>query len=292
MEVVSPFLERIKDSILVADGGMGTLLNERGISFDVNFDSLCLNDPEIVMSVHRDYINAGADLIETNSFGANPIRLKPYGLESHTRLINREAARIARQAREEMGRDVFIAGALGPTGRAIVVINDDLYQEMYDGYRRQTEGLLEGGIDLFIIETFININELKIAVDAIRSLSQLPIVAQMTFTYEGITNYGVSAREIAEQLNECEVDLIGANCSVGPQPLIDVIRQFSEKSNKPLSVMPNAGLPRYVNGRYLYYASPEYFSSCSLEFLKYGVRLIGGCCGTTPDYISAIKDRL
>lgn len=290
MGLESPFLESIQKSVLIADGGMGTLLNERGISFELNFDNLCIENPEIVLGVHRDYIDVGVDVIETNSFGANPIRLKAYGLDDKANLINRQAARLARQACEEMGRDVYIAGAMGPTGRALVVIDKTLYHEIYDGYRRQAEGLLEGGIDLFIIETFININEIKIAVDAIRSLSQLPIVAQMTFTYDGITNQGVSASAIAEQLNGFDVEIIGANCSVGPQPLIDVIRQYSEKSEKPFSVMPNAGLPRYVNGRYLYYASPDYFGTCSREFMKYGVRLFGGCCGTTPDHIRKLVE--
>ncbi len=290
MGLRSPFLDRLTESVVIADGGMGTLLNERGISFEVNFDALCLDNPELVLSVHRDYIDAGAELIETNSFGANPFRLRPHGLEKKITLINRAAARVARQARDEMGKDVFISGAIGPTGRAMVVIDENLYKEIFEGYCRQVEGLLEGGVDLFIIETFTNINEIEIAIAAVRSLSHLPIIAQMTFTYDGITNHGVPAAEIGAQLAAFNVDVIGANCSVGPQPLIDVIRQYAQKTDKPLSVMPNAGLPRYVNGRYLYYASPEYFSTCGPEFVKYGVRLIGGCCGTTPEHIRKLSE--
>ncbi len=292
MGLTSPFLERIADSVLIADGGMGTLLHERGISFELSFDALCLDNREMVLAVHRDYINAGVDLIETNSFGANSIRLKNYGLEKKTRLINREAVRIARQAREEMGRDIFVAGAIGPTGRGMVLIDRPTYDEIYAAYCEQVEGLLEGGIDLFVIETFTNLKEIKIAIDAVRSLSRLPISAQMTFSYDGVTNQGVPASHIAKELNKYDVDLIGANCSVGPQPLLDVMSQFAENSNKPLSVMPNAGLPRYINGRYLYYASPDYFSSCGPEFVKYGVRLIGGCCGTTPEHIRKLADAI
>lgn len=290
MGIIAPFLERIGREVVVADGGIGTLLHERGISFETCFDHLCLQQPEIVLKIHRDYIHAGAELIETNSFGANAIRLKRFGLEAKTALINREAARLARSAREEMGRDVFVAGAIGPTGRRMVQIEHPMYDEIFVAFARQVEGLLEGGVDLLILETFSDLSEIKIAIDAVRSLCRLPLVAQMTFSFDGLTTIGIPATRVAAELDACDVDLIGANCSVGPQPLLDVIHQMAEKTTKPLSVMPNAGLPRYVDGRYLYYTSPEYFSSCGQEFIRGGVRLIGGCCGTTPEHIHRLAE--
>jgi homocysteine S-methyltransferase len=290
MELTSPFLKSIRQSVLIADGGTGTLLHERGISFKNCFDQLCIADPEVVLSVHRDYINAGADVIETNSFGANPIRLKNFGFENKAIEINRRAASLARTAREEMGRDVYIAGSIGPTGRRMIQIEHPMYDEMLSAFKIQVEGLLEGGVDLFIVETFSDIKELKIAVDAVRSLSKLPLVAHMTFTYDGLTHPGLSPAEVVDELNDCEVDVIGANCSVGPQPLIDIIHQMAEKTSKPLSVMPNAGLPRYIEGRYLYYTSHDYFASCGSEFIKQGVRLIGGCCGTNPGHIKKLAE--
>ena len=290
MELSSPFLVKIKDSVLVADGGMGTLLHEKGISFNTNFDNLCLIDPELVVGIHRDYIDAGADCIETNSFGANPIRLRGFGLEKKAAEINRAAARLARQARDEMGRDVFIAGSIGPTGRGGLHVKHPDLDKIYSAFCVQVEGLLEGGVDLFLLETFSDLTEIKRAIAAVRSLSRLPLVAQMTFTYESHTHLGESAERVAEILGDYEVDIIGANCSVGPQPLLDVIAQMTRGTDKPLSAMPNAGLPRYIDGRYLYYTSPDYFNACAAEFVGYGVRLIGGCCGTTPDHIRKLGE--
>lgn len=292
MGISSPFLDRLARQVVVADGGMGTLLHERGISFETCFDNLCLENPDIVLGIHRDYIDAGADLIETNSFGANALRLKRFGLEGKTRLINREAARVARAAREEMGRDILIAGSIGPTGRRMIQIDHPMYDEIFGAFVEQVDGLLEGGIDLIILETFSDLSEIQIAVDAVRSRCRLPLVAQMTFSFDALTAVGISPAVVAESLDALDVDLIGANCSVGPQPLIDVIQQMSEKSSKPLSVMPNAGLPRYIDGRYLYYTSPEYFGACGLEFVKRGVRLIGGCCGTTPEHIRKLAEAI
>lgn len=290
MGLSSPFIERLNESVLVADGGMGTLLHEKGISFGTSFDLLCLENEELVKSIHCDYISAGIDVLETNSFGANAIRLKTFSAEDKTEVINRQAARIARAARDEMGRDLFVAGAIGPTGRRAIQIDHPMYDEMFDAFRRQVEGLLEGGVDLFILETFSDIKELKIAIDVIRSLSKLPLVAQATFSYDGLTNLGHSPAEAVAMLDKCQIDMIGANCSVGPQPLIDVIHEMSQCTDRPLSAMPNAGLPRYIDGRYLYYTSPEYFAATAAEFIKRGVRLIGGCCGTTPDHIRKLVE--
>ncbi len=290
MGVSSPFIERLNDSVLVADGGMGTLLHEKGISFGTSFDLLCLDNEELVKSIHCDYISAGIDVLETNSFGANAIRLKNYNAEDKTELVNRQAARIARAARDEMGRELFVAGAIGPTGRRAIQIDHPMYDEMFDAFRRQVEGLLEGGVDLFILETFSDVKELKIAIEVIRSISKLPIVAQATFSFDGLTNLGHSPAEAVAMLEECQVEMIGANCSVGPQPLIDVIHEMSQCTDRPLAAMPNAGLPRYIEGRYLYYTSPEYFAASAVEFIKHGVRLIGGCCGTTPEHIKKLVE--
>lgn len=285
-----PFLEELKKRVLVCDGGMGTLLYERGISFDISFDSVCLSAPEVIRNVHRDYIEAGADVIETNSFGANRFRLEGHGQADSVHIINRTAAQIARQAREEMGRDVFVAGSIGPTGKRLFPLGPTREEQILDTFKQQVEGLIEGGVDLFIVETFSEIKEIDLAISAIRELIDLPIVAQMTFNTELITLFGSTPEYCSKHFAELPVEVIGANCSVGPQIMIQIIERFSVKTPQFLSAQPNASLPKYVEGRYIYNVSPDYFAETADEMLNHGVRLIGGCCGTTPDHIRRLSE--
>jgi len=284
----SPFLEALQAKPLICDGAMGTLLYARGVSFEHSFDELNLSRAEMICKVHRDYIKAGANVIETNTFGANRIRLKKHGLEEKTDSINTTGARIARDAREIEGVEVFVAGAVGPLGRRLAPLGRVKPTEARRAFAEQTEALLEGGVDLFIAETFSDLEELVIAVEAIRGCSSLPIVAQMSFAEDGKTIGGNSPEEVSRALSELDVDVIGANCSVGPQRILEALGVMSRHSSLPLSAQPNAGMPQLVDGRFVYFSSPDYFATYAARFLALRVRLMGGCCGTTPAHIAAM----
>jgi len=284
-----PFLERLQKGVMLCDGAMGTLLYMRGVSYERSFDEQNLSNPKIVLEVHQDYIKAGAEIVETNTFGANQVRLKKFGLEDKVREINFKGVKIAREAREIEGKDVFVAGSIGPLGKHLTPLGEISEKEALDVFRIQAEALLEGGVDLFIVETFSDLVEIKHAVAAIRNICQLPIIASMTFDDDGKTFMGYSPEEVATQLNRMEVEIIGANCSVGPQKMLDVVRRLHKATSKMISVQPNAGVPRYVDGRFIYLSSPEYFAQYAKEYMKSGANIIGGCCGTTPGYIRALS---
>ncbi|EQB63638.1 MAG: hypothetical protein RBG1_1C00001G1217 [candidate division Zixibacteria bacterium RBG-1] len=286
------FLERLKKGIILCDGAMGTELYARGVPYSHCFDELNLSNPKIVSTVHQDYIRAGAELIETNSFGANRFKLAGFGLEDKIRDINFKSARIAREAREIMGKPVFVAGSIGPLGKPLEPIGKITRKEAYAAFKEQTESLLEGGVDIFIIETMVNLDEMKEAIAAVKNICQLSIIAQMTFTEEGKTVMGNSPQEIVAELEKMKVDVIGANCSVGPIGIYDVMQLMAQNSKVKLSAQPNAGLPRLVDGRFIYLSSPEYFAEYAVKFAQLGVSIIGGCCGTTPAHISAMAKAL
>ncbi len=288
----SPCLERIARGPVLADGGMGTMLYNRGVSFDRCFDALNLTEREIVFGIHQDYIRAGAQLIETNTFGGNGARLATHGLEGKVRDINFNGARIAREARDVMGADVLVAGSVGPLGKNLAPIGQVTIDQAHRYFAEQVQALLEGGVDLFIVETISDPSEMQAAVTAIRSLTTMPIVAQMTFTEEGMTLTGRSPEEIGTILDDLPVDVIGANCSVGPQGMLEVVSRLAKVVKKPMSAMPNAGMPRLVDGRFVYPSHPSYFAGLVGPFLAHGVRLLGGCCGTTPEHIAAMREVL
>jgi homocysteine S-methyltransferase len=288
-----PFLTRIERGPILADGAMGTYLYEHGIPFDRSFDLLNLTDAALIQAVHRDYIRAGAELIETNTFGANRYRLAAHGATESARVVNRAGAQLARNAREEVGEAVFVAGAIGPLGKPVAPLGTITRDEAFEAYREQVEGLVEGGVDLLIIETQTDLAEAAIAIEAARSVTDHhPIVLQMTFTEDGRTLYGAYPEDVARDVEGKQVDVLGANCSVGPQKLLEIVERLRRRSPLPISVMPNAGLPQFVNGRFVYLSSPEYLAEYTTRFAAAGARLIGGCCGTTPVHTRKMRDAL
>jgi len=277
---------------VLADGAMGTLLYERGIPFDRSFDLLNLQEPALVQAIHRDYIRAGAELIETNTFGANRFRLAAHGSDAEPRRVNRAGAQVARNAREEVGEAVFVAGAIGPLGKPVAPLGTIPKDEALEAYVEQVEGLVEGGVDLIIIETQTDLEEMKLAIQAVRRVTDLPLVAEMTFTEDGRTLYGGYPEDVVRATRDLAVDVLGANCSVGPQKLLEIVQRLRRRTELPISAMPNAGLPRFVNGRFLYLASPDYFADYAAQLQAAGATLIGGCCGTTPAHIRRMRDAL
>jgi methionine synthase / methylenetetrahydrofolate reductase(NADPH) len=269
----------------VFDGAMGTMLYSRGVYINRCYDELNLRDPDLVRDVHRSYVRAGAEIVETNSYGANRVKLTRHGLEAELRAINARAAEIAREA---AGERVCVAGAMGPLGVRIEPYGPTSLDETFDYFREQAEGLLDGGVDLFVIETFSDLLEIQQAVRAVRSLTDLPIVAQMVIKEDGHTPLGTDAALFAERLGQWGVDVVGMNCSVGPHAMLEAVEKLSSATDRPLSAQPNAGLPREVDGRKMYMASPEYMAEYAAHLIRKGVRFVGGCCGTTPEHIKRI----
>ena len=287
------FSRRLAAGPLLCDGATGTVLYARGVSPDACFDVLNLNDPALVQSVHRDYMAAGADCIETNTFGANRFKLAVHGLERQVREINRRGARLARDVRESMGRDVLVLGSIGPLGKYLAPLGTVTDDEAREAFREQAEALLEGGVDAFVVETFSDLAEIGLAVEAVRAVTDLPIVAQMAFTDEAVTFMGRGAGEVARHLRSLAVQAIGANCSVGSSVLHDVLeRMLPECGGLPLAIQPNAGLPSRIGERLIYLSSPAYMAEYAGKMVEAGARLVGGCCGTTPQHTAAMREVL
>ena len=271
---------------------MGTQLHLRGVSFERSFDELNLTQPKIVEEIHRAYISAGAELIETNTFGAHRIKLARHGLENRVRDINVRAVKLAREAREIAGEPVFIAGSVGPIGQQLGPIGRITVAQATAAFEEQIAGLLEGGADLLVLETFTNLQEILAAVNAARQTTDLPIVAQMTFAEDGLTLSAEEPGQVVQALERAGVDVIGVNCGVGPQVALQVLEQMRQQTRLPLSGQPNAGLPARVEGRFFYFATPEYFATFARQAADLGVAYIGGCCGTTPAHIAAMRAAL
>lgn len=286
--VSHPFRARLARGPLLCDGAMGTLLVERGVPFDRCFDALNLTDRERVLTVHLDYLRAGAEMIETNTFGANPAKLLAYGLADRVRDVNWHGAKIAKEARDIIGQAVWIAGSVGPIGRPVEPFGRVSAGEARDAFRMQIDALVEGGVDVLILETFTDLDELLEAVRTARAASDLPVIAQMSFTEDGRTRYGHGPAEVVAALEQAGVDVIGANCSVGSVPLLDVVQQMAQVAHTPLSAQPNAGFPTLVEGRYLYQSSPTHMAQYARKMVEAGAVVVGGCCGTTPLHISTI----
>jgi methionine synthase / methylenetetrahydrofolate reductase(NADPH) len=285
------FLERLAEGVLLADGAMGTVLYNRGVSFDRSFDALCETDPEIVRSVHRDYIAAGAELIETNTFGANALRLADHGLEGRVRAINLAGARLAREVADAAG-GVWVAGSVGPLGVPIAPLGALQPSRARALFAEQIAALAEGGVDVIVIETMRYLGEALAAIEATREVCDLPVIALVTFGEDELTATGRRPEEIARALDGAGADVIGTNCSTGPALALDVAARMRTATTRPLCAMPNAGLPTVSAGRYYYTASPIYTAEVATDMVAAGVAIVGGCCGTTPEHVSAIRDAL
>jgi homocysteine S-methyltransferase len=285
-------LKRLQQGPLLADGAMGTMLYARGVPLDACFDVLNLQDAKTVQGIHREYVAAGADLIETNTFGANRFKLAVHGLEGRVREINRAGARLARDVRETMGRDVLVLGSIGPLGKYLLPLGTVGEAEALAAFREQAEALLEGGVDGFVAETFSDLRELRLAVTAIRGVSaDLPVVAQMAFNDERVTFLGQAPAEVARELAALPVQVIGANCGVGSSVLYDVGVVLHETAPRAwVSIRPNAGLPSRHGERLIYLSSPGYMADYASRMLEGGARIVGGCCGTTPAHIRAMRE--
>jgi methionine synthase I (cobalamin-dependent)/5,10-methylenetetrahydrofolate reductase len=269
----------------VVDGAMGTMLYGRGVFLNVCYDELNLRQPDLVREIHREYLRAGAEVLETNTFGANPLKLATYGLAADTERVNSVAAELARDA--SSGR-AAVLGAMGPLGVRIEPFGELSVGEAQAAFTRQAAGLVAGGVDGFVLETFSDVAELGAALRAVRSVCDLPVIAQMTVGTDGKTHYGTDPLVFGPELAAMGADVIGVNCSVGPHGVLEAIEKLARVVTVPLSAQPNAGLPREVGDRKIYMASPEYMASYARRIVEAGARFVGGCCGTTPDHIRAI----
>ena len=287
-------IERLLDPerIVLFDGAMGTMLYARGVFINQCYDELNLRAPELVRGVHRDYVRAGAEALETNTFGANRTKLRHYGLEAQTREINVRAAALAREVADRDGNgDVLVAGAVGPLGVRLEPYGPTSTEEARKIFGEQMSALADGGVDCFLLETFGDLLEIQQALLAARAVRpELPVIAQMTVGVDGRTPFGASPEDIAVALDRWGADVIGLNCSVGPQTILEAIERMATVTRRKLSAMPNAGMPRDVGGRQLYMASPEYMASYARHLVQGGAKVIGGCCGTTPDHIRAMAE--
>ena len=278
------YLDRVNEGVVLFDGAMGTMLYEEGIPLSSCFEETCLSNSEIVSNIHRLYIEAGAQVIETNSFGANPVKLKSYQLDDKTEEINRAAARIARKA---AGDDIYVAGSVGPLGQRLAPFGKLEIPEAEKAFESQISALLKEDIDLLIFETFRDIEELVIAVKTAERLDpDMPVQAHFTIGPLNVEEYRREAPQHARRLEaESAVDVIGINCAVGPDHMLEILMAIKPYVKKPVAVMPNAGLPREIDNRNMYLASPSYFGNYALKFFEAGAVIIGGCCGTTPEHI-------
>jgi methionine synthase I (cobalamin-dependent)/5,10-methylenetetrahydrofolate reductase len=277
----------LSDHITVFDGAVGTMLYAKGVYINRSYDELNLTAPDLVREVHEEYIRAGAEVIETNTFGATAHKLQQYGLEGSMREINAAAARIARAAADERA---YVAGAIGPLGLRIEPYGPTSFEEAKEMFKAQAAALLEGGVDLFVLETFSDVSEMREALRAVRELCDLPVIAQMTVQMDGNTLFGTTPEVFTARLDEWGADVIGLNCGVGPAIVLSAIEKMRAVTRKKLSAQPNAGLPRDVQGRQFYMCSPEYMAKYAKRLIQAGVKFIGGCCGTTPAHVKLISD--
>jgi methionine synthase I (cobalamin-dependent)/5,10-methylenetetrahydrofolate reductase len=289
MDARTRFRDRLAARPLLADGAMGTLLFSRGVPQRAALDELVQTRPDLIGAIHREYLAAGADLIETATFGANRHRLAPYGLSNQAGRLARRGAQLAREARDVAGRDVLVAGSIGPLGaptREILHLDEAAVRA---AFREAIDGLLEGGADLFMFETFSVLDHLRLAIDEARRAADLPIVALMTFGEELELPDGTPAAEAARMIAALDVDVVGVNCGAGPQGCLDAL---SAMGGSRRAILPNAGLPQRIEGQFVYAADPDYLAAMTPLFVAAGAAIIGGCCGTTPAHIRAMRTAL
>jgi len=276
------FLKFLKDNVVLFDGAMGTELYNRGVFINTCYDELNLSKPEMVKEIHMAYIEAGANVIETNTFGSNRIKLQKYGLEDKVEEINSAGVRLALEA---AGEDVFVAGSIGPLNEKLKPVGTLSKEEAIEIYFEQCQALVGSGVHLLIIETFTDLEMIELVISVIKDNFDIPVIAQMTILNDGNTFYGTPPHYFAKKLADAGADCVGVNCNVGPKVMLEAIEKITSVISIPVSVMPNAGIPQNVEGRNIYLASPSYFGEYALRFIKAGARIIGGCCGTTPEFI-------
>ena len=288
------FAARLAAAPLLADGGMGTLLFSRGIPQRACLDELATSRPDLVATLHREYLDAGADLIETLTFGANRFRLDAFGLGAEAGRFNRRAAQVAREARDVSGRDAWVGGSIGPLGPPTRELRHPDDAAIRAAFREQVDGLLEGGADVLVIETFFDLHHLLLAVAEARAAGDVPVIASMTFGDDLVLADGTTPAAAVDALTRAGVDAIGVNCGVGPVATLDALAELgAPATGEPArSIMPNAGLPQRTEGRFVYAAEPAYFGSMVPRMLDAGARIVGGCCGTTPAHIAAMRAAL
>lgn len=281
--------ERLKKGVLLFDGALGTMLYSSGIFINRCYDELNLSMPNLIRQIHKEYIDAGADCIETNTFGANRFKLAVYGYADKLSAINYEGARLAR---EVAGTNHLVAGSIGPLGIKLEPWGPTSMSEARNAFREQAQALKDGGVDLFILETFTNLACIEQAVLAIRDICDLPIIASVTVKDDGNLVYGATPEVFTRKLNELDIDVIGLNCSVGPHYMLQTLEEMVKIASKPISAMPNAGMPRIIDGRNIYLTSSEYMAEYTRRFIQLGVKIVGGCCGTTPKHIKAMRSAI
>ena len=290
-------LARVKEGPVLCDGAMGSLLYAKGVFINKCYDELNLTQPDLIRSIHQEYLNAGADIIETNTFGGNTFRLSRHGLGEKVQTINLQGAHLAREAADgfnlKKGASVLVAGSVGPVGMRIEPLGKISREEARESFRQQIAALAEGGVDLLILETFGYLEELHQAILAAREAAPgLQLVAQATMDEEGNCLDGASAETFAAKVTGWGADVIGCNCSVGPVAMLEAVERIRRVTDRPISAQPNAGIPRSIEGRNIYLCSPEYMASYARKFVNGGAALVGGCCGTTPDHIKAMRSAL
>ena len=279
-------LSYINENILLLDGGMGTEIYSRGVFINQCYDQLNLTWPDLIKQIHLDFIKAGSMGIETNTFGANRNKLQAYGLADKIYDINYQGVKLAR---ETAGDKVFLLGSIGPTGKKLNTEDENSINFTKNIFNEQARPILDAGVDAITLETFFDINELVLAIETIKSISDIPVFAQMTINENLFSIYGIAVEDIIAILNKSSTDVLGLNCSVGPKIMLEALSRIHNLTNKPISILPNAGYPQQVNGRKLYLTSSEYLAEYSRRFIETGAKVIGGCCGTKPEHIKTIR---
>src|SRR6476659_3606532 len=292
--LTNDLLTRLKQGPVLCDGAMVTLLYAKGVFINKCYDELNLTQPDLIRGIHQEYMNAGAEMIETNTFGGNSFRLGRYGLADKVEEVNRQGAELAREAADafnlKKATNVLVAGSIGPLGLRIEPLGKTSREEARESFKQQMVALLEGGVDILMLETFGYLEELHQAILAAREAApDKPLVAQVTIDEDGNCLDGAAPETFTAKLNDWGVDVIGCNCSVGPVTMLEAIERIRRLTDKPLAAQPNAGIPRSIEGRNIYLCSPEYMASYARKFVNAGVNLVGGCCGTTPEHIKAMK---
>jgi methionine synthase / methylenetetrahydrofolate reductase(NADPH) len=295
--MANDLLTRLKQGPVLCDGAMGTLLYAKGVFINKCYDELNLTQPDLIRGIHQEYMNAGAEIIETNTFGGNSFRLGRHGLADKVEEVNRKGAELAREAADafnlKKATDVLVAGSIGPLGLRIEPLGKTSREEARTSFREQITALVAGGVDVLMLETFGYLEELHQAILAAREVApEKPLVAQVTIDEEGNCLDGASPETFTAKLNSWSVDVIGCNCSVGPVAMLEAIERIRRLTDKPLAAQPNAGIPRSIEGRNIYLCSPEYMASYARKFVNAGVNLVGGCCGTTPEHTKSMKSAL